>query len=286
VDLHRLAKERRFSRLEGAKAYLGPLLRGMKKEMGFPLPRGPMEMAQGLVREAWQSNDPERAKLLAWLALKICPDCADAYNVLAETAAQTPEEMYACYRRGVEVSERVLGEEYFKANRGYFWRLPETRPYMRAREGLADCLCLMERWEEAIRHYEEMLELNPNDEQGIRHSLLAAYLHQGDLDGADRLFQRYGVEESVFFIWSRVLWAFLRHGPESAREAMLKAMEQNPYVREFLTGPKRSIKDLPPVCRRGNESEALVYLVMFIGAWRAHPEALQWLREQEEASTA
>jgi hypothetical protein len=43
-----------------------------------------------------------------------------------------------------------LGEEYFRDNQGYFWGLFETRPYMRAREGLAGMLWQMGRKQEAL----------------------------------------------------------------------------------------------------------------------------------------
>jgi len=50
-----------------------------------------------------------------------------------------------------------------------------------------------------------MLDLNPNDNQGIRYFLLALYLTRGDPDGARRLFDQYDDESSALFQWSRVL---------------------------------------------------------------------------------
>jgi len=43
---------------------------------------------------------------------------------------------------------------------------------MRAKEGLADCLLAKGDLNGAIKHHQEMLELNPHDNQGIRHQLI------------------------------------------------------------------------------------------------------------------
>ena len=51
--------------------------------------------------------------------------------------------------------------------------MTETRPYMRARAGLARCLWELKRHDEALKHYYGMLKLNTHDNQGIRYVLLA-----------------------------------------------------------------------------------------------------------------
>ncbi len=72
----------------------------------------------------------------------ISPLCADAYNLLADEAA-TPAEARDLYLRGLEAGELALGPEDFEEYGGQFWGFLETRPYMRARHGLA--LALQER---------------------------------------------------------------------------------------------------------------------------------------------
>ena len=48
---------------------------------------------------------------------------------------------------------------------------------MRAREGLACELWTMGRGEEAVDHLQEMLRLNPNDNQGVRYTLASFLLN-------------------------------------------------------------------------------------------------------------
>lgn len=75
--------------------------------------------------------------------------------------------------------ERTLGPNVFVEEVGHFWGIVRTRPYMRARFGLAQCLEALDRREEAIEHYREFVRLNAGDNQGVRHSVLAALLLAG-----------------------------------------------------------------------------------------------------------
>ena len=61
---------------------------------------------------------------------------------------------------------------------------------MRARAVLAETLCKVGQSEEAIHEYEEMVELNPHDNQGVGYYLLSLYFETGDLPGVRRIFKQ------------------------------------------------------------------------------------------------
>ena len=95
--------------------------------------------------------------------------------------AETEESIEnACkfYKQGLEAGKKAIGEKEFNELKGHFWMAHETRPYMRAKAGLASCLFFMRRYDEAIKHYQEMLELNPNDNQGVRYQLAVWLVEQ------------------------------------------------------------------------------------------------------------
>src|SRR3990170_1306369 len=69
--------------------------------------------AQALMYDAWETSSPGRRVALALKALEISPDCADAFVLLAEEAAETLGEAIALYRKGVEAGERAIGEKDF-----------------------------------------------------------------------------------------------------------------------------------------------------------------------------
>ncbi|MGA8350145.1 MAG: hypothetical protein WB773_20310, partial [Isosphaeraceae bacterium] len=130
----------------------------------------PLSKAQDLMYKAFESHDPMERVELAKKALELSPDCADAYVLLAEQTKRRKEAL-ELFEKGVAAGERALGPEAFQEHVGHFWGLIETRPYMRAREGLASLLWTVGRRHEAIGHLQDMLRLNPNDNQGVRDTL-------------------------------------------------------------------------------------------------------------------
>jgi tetratricopeptide (TPR) repeat protein len=82
------------------------------------------------------------------------------------------------YAKGVEAGELALGPRGFKEYAGHFWGFLETRPYMRARAGLASTLLQLGDVDGALAHYRDMLKLNPNDNQGIRYVVAGCLLKQ------------------------------------------------------------------------------------------------------------
>jgi len=137
-----------------------------------PPPNPALAQAQQLIYDAWDSNDPRREIELANEALRIIPLCADAYVILANHAARGSRNEFEFWRRGVEAGQAALGDA-FDDYVGKFWGHLETRPYMRARLGLAVALWARVACEHAISHAREMLRLNPNDNQGVRYALAA-----------------------------------------------------------------------------------------------------------------
>ncbi|MFW6119242.1 MAG: tetratricopeptide repeat protein [Planctomycetota bacterium] len=239
--------------------------------------RTPLDEAQDLVYDAWEAGSIEEAVAMAEEALCICADCADAYNLLAE-AADSLEEATKLYRRGVAAGERALGERTFKEDAGYFWGLIETRPYMRTRAGLAQCLWMVGQREEAVEHYQDMLRLNPNDNQGIREMLMPCLIELGRDEQAEKLFKRYEEDGMAVWMYSRALLDFRKSGDSAAAGRSLEAaIEENEHVPAYLLGRKRMPRQLPDYHGFGDENEAIRCTYLCMGAWEATPRALEWL---------
>lgn len=252
----------------------GPLL-GQVEGAGVD---GPAARAEQILEEAFETPDPRERVRLAREALEVYPDCVDAYVLLAENAPSR-KEARALYEKGVAAGERLLGPDFFRQNAGHFWGLLETRPYMRAREGLANALWTAGRRAEAIGHLQEMLRLNPNDNQGVRYTL-ASYLLQEDRDAElEALLRQFPEEGSVLWAYTRALAAFRKEGDTpAARKLLREAKKENPQVLDYLLGQKFPPMEQPPYYSRGDESEAIVYAQMFLGAWKNTVGAGAWLR--------
>ncbi len=141
------------------------------------------EAAQALCYEAMEAGGDARAADLCRQALEIDPDSCDALTMLAQVEAGTAGDLIDRLQGAVEAGERSLGTKAFAADRGHFWGLLETRPYMRARAWLADELRGVGRLDEAVAHWRAMLDLNPADNQGVRYPLLGALMTRPDWPG-------------------------------------------------------------------------------------------------------
>ncbi len=282
--LGRLLAEREFESIEEANAFLENMLReGGGKLPSAPAPTTPLERAQDLVYEAFETESSRKRVQLAKKALKVSPDCADAYVLLAEEDAGSLEEARELYQKGVEAGERALGREMFEEEAGHFWGILETRPYMRARQGLAVCLWELGQREEAIEHYREMLDLNPGDNQGIRYELAGWLLDEEMDEELGELLERYEEDASAFWVYTRALWRFRKEGDtEEATAALKEAIETNPYVPLYLLGHKSLPGALPELIGFGDESEAVAYFARALTGWLRTPQALEWLRQNAD----
>ena len=159
-----------------------------------------LNRAQELMYQAWDAGDERSAVALTKQAIKTSPLCADAYVLLAELTAASLIEQRKLYETGMKAGELALEPNGFEEYAGHFWGFLETRPYMRARAGLADTIWEQGNHEEAVSHYWEMLDLNAQDNQGIRYILAKCLLQMNDDDSLRRLLKRHEDDGSAF-IW-------------------------------------------------------------------------------------
>jgi tetratricopeptide (TPR) repeat protein len=238
----------------------------------------PLDRAQEVMYRAFEAPEAEQAHL-ARQAMEISPDCVDAYVMLAEKA-KTAHEAQELYEQGVAAGERVLGRQAFAEHEGHFWGVLETRPYMRARQGLAQCLWEAGRREEAAEHYQEMLRLNPNDNQGVRYSLAILLLDLDRDDDLRRLLAQYEDDALAEWAYTKALVAFRQGGKTAQANSLLtQAVKVNKHVPAYLLGHKELPHDLPPHISVGGNDEAASYAVSNRRAWLNTPGAISWLRK-------
>jgi tetratricopeptide (TPR) repeat protein len=237
----------------------------------------PLEKAQDLCYEAIESRGRRRV-VLARRALELSPDCADAYMILAERTGD-PEQEIRLYNEAVAAGERALGPERFKSD-APFWADVLTRPFMRAVDALADACVRRGRTGEAIGHYQRLLRLNPNDNQGIRDPLAGLLLDTGDHTALEALLDRYDSRYEVTLLYARALLLYRKEGnsAESLR-ALRGALKANRFVPGVLLGRLPSTPE-PSSYSPGSVEEAR-HAALYLGdAWTNTPGALAWLERQ------
>jgi len=242
--------------------------------------REELYQAQELAYDAVEEPDRARRNMLARKALGISPLCADAWLELSNLRNLSPEARREYLMRAVCAGELAIGERSFAEDKGNFWLVLETRAYMRARYALAEDLWFSGSRDEAIGHLHEMLELNPNDNQGLRYLLLTWLMWMDDDAAARRLLVEHGQETSTFLEFTRVLLAFKENGDsETARKSAATAILSNRHVGRYLAD-EQSWNALSDFYSPGQESEAAWYTERLGFAWLRAPGSIEWLGKQ------
>ena len=233
--------------------------------------------AQDVMYEAWERTTSRSRIALARKALSISPLCADAYVLLAKEA-RSIEEARDLYAKGVEAGELALGPRGFKEYAGHFWGFLETRPYMRARAGLASTLLHLGDVDGALVHYRDMLKLNPNDNQGIRYVLAGCLLRKDDYSALKELLAAHE-DGSAFWLYTQALVAFRESGNSDEQAAALvrEAWSANEHVPAILAGTKPAVNSNEGYITMGGPDEATYYVTESGAAWHRTPGAVAWL---------
>lgn len=238
-----------------------------------------LRLAQDKVYEAWEATGKKRAKL-AQEALALSEDCADAYLLLAD-GLKKDQEKIELYRKAVAAGERSLGKNWEKEFKGHCWLVFETRPVMRAIARLAIKLREMGEFEEAINLFRKLIELNPNDNQGVRH-LFAACLYETKCDQElQNLLKKYRDDVSADLLYIKALHLFRLGGQSKISDKALKeAFKANPYVPIFLSDVVEMPRKPPASIGLGDDREAIAYVMDQGYLWFVTEGATNWMAEK------
>jgi len=142
----------------------------------------------------------------------------------------------------------LITKQFIKDNTGHFWGLHETRPYMMLRAHRAKIHALHGYTQKAQSELEELLKLNPNDNQANRFLLMNCLIIEKQWDKLDALLADFDFQE-LHATASRALSAFVMHGDSKpANEYKKMLQQQNKHFTKILTGQEK-LKEQNPVIR-------------------------------------
>ncbi len=254
------------------------------KQLGGMIPARkavtPRELAADKYFAALEAHGRLRTKL-AREALALDGDYADALVLLAEDMPD-PKRARDLWRHAFDVATRTLGAEAFSEHAGHFWGVLETRPYMRARGGLASLEWATGNKADAIEHWRGMLALDPRDHLGARLVLVPSLLELGRDDTASEVLAACMDDHTALLEFARLLLVFRRDGAgASAQAALAGAVRANRHVlKQLLTPPADRPTPSDHLFRPGEESEAAMVIIALKSSFHDTPGALAWLRSQ------
>ena len=242
----------------------------------------PKDQERALLQKAMQTNSSNRRIQLAEAALEVYPDSPDAYLILAEEA-ENETDARAFLKAGVDAGERELGEAFFAENKGYFWGLHETRPYIRICKSYADSCWFSGNAEEAAKMLEHILALNPEDNTGARYLLTAAYLYSNKLKETEQVLEKFGDDAAATVAYDRMVLEYKKNGITSQLKMLYRvARNVNKHVPDYLLGIKRLPHNLPDFVGMGDANEAIEYVIVHSRLWTSLPDLLKWMLKQQD----
>ena len=277
LDIKKTIDSKQFNSIEEVQAFMNDLTGKQVPE--FDGPETPFDRAQDLIYDAYEKNSIKDRLLLAYKALFIYPDCADAYNLLAEDEAKNDRERFEFYSKGEAAGRRQLGEDFIKGANGELWMHISARPYMRSMQGVVNVLWDMGERRAAIDKCREMLKLNTGDNQGMRY-LLCSYLCAEKLfTEADTLMNtgKYKNDSGIEWAYNGLLVEFILRGDsEKARQLVHDALKRNIHAALFLSGTVKIPKRTPDMFSPQSEEEAVIYVHLNLESWLSSYEAYAW----------
>ncbi len=232
TDLHRLLGTQEFQNEDDLKNLMNGLV-GQKIPSFSKNALTNKEQAQDLVLEAYELT-PAKAKKKIEKALELDPDCIEAYEYLS--VCESSLELESIFlEKGIAIGRRLFFEENFEYYKGKFWGILETRPFMRCLQLYSEILYLKNKKKECIDILEEMIELNPNDNQGVRDHLMLYLIELDEIKKFEKYTKMYKDDEMAFSLFNQALFAFKTEGDTvKSKKQLQKALKYNKFVGEKL----------------------------------------------------
>jgi len=281
TELTRLLESQNFQSEEEMEKFLNDLM-GKDISSFKNKPSTNKEKAQDLVYEAYDLT-PAIAKKKIEKALQLDPDCIEAYEYLGDTE-ESIQKADAFYEKGIEIGRRLFCGEKYNEYKGYFWGIVETRPFMRCLRDHAEILYLLGKKKECVEIFEEMIEFNPNDNQGVRDQLMLYLIELNEDSKYEKYFKMFKNEDKAFSLFNYALYTFKKEGDTlKSKKQLQKALKQNKYVAKKILSAI-SIVELAEYYGIGDENEADYYVSYAQPIWWETKGAIDWLRKYSTMS--
>ena len=124
-----------------------------------------------------------------------------------------------------------------------------------------------------------MLDLNPNDNQGVRYNLSSLLLKAEEFKAYEKLYKLYPDDGGADWNYNRVLYYFKKGNMVKAKSQLQEAIRTNKHVIPYLAGKKRLPKNPPEYIGFGDSREAAAYVMSTKELWEVTEGSLEFLRE-------
>ncbi len=214
------------------------------------------------------------------------PDFIDAmyyYGLVLHDSGRY-EEAKNVWQRVVDLGFKALPDTFsFGEDRlEYGW--VENRPFLRCYQSLGMAHFMESQYEKALEIFENLLKMNPNDNQGIRGMLIEVAFVLNQPQKVLDVCSAFRDDALADTLYGRVLAELQLGHKENGRKYLEEAHEITPLVAEELlkkrhTRPKNMEEGMITI---GGADEAFDYWERFGAFWKQTPGAIDFVREVVE----
>lgn len=227
------------------------------------------------INKAWEADTPARQTSLARKGLEADADNIDGYNILG-IHAKTQAERIALFREGVRVGERLFAPLADDPEMPW-WGFMGTRPYMRAIHNLGIALEAAGDLDEAAECYQRLIDMNPNDNQGVRGDLTRLLMARGKVGDLRKLLKAYPGDGFIEGVMAH-FWLGLRSKNADMARLAAGVEECNQHILPMMVGKgPKTFERSPYGITMGGPDEAENYLKSFGGIWAKNKKAMEMI---------
>lgn len=210
------------------------------------------------------------------------PQQIDAYHHLAMicNAGRRQDEALELWETAVGMGRDCFPDDFTIGTSLLEWSMIENRPFLRACHGLGLAYQRREKIAEALTIFNEMLDLNPNDNQGARELAVQCYFGMGDPKGVLQVCERYPGDTLGGTLYGLPLANFQLGNMTTAEKAMKDAIRYRRNIAKELL-KKRHVEPTTPMDGYtivGGKEEAYEYWTEFGRYWKATDGALEFAK--------
>jgi tetratricopeptide (TPR) repeat protein len=230
-------------------------------------------------------NSPTKAEKRLLKVIQSAPYAFDAYSNLAYILwewRQTADAM-KLLKSGLDRANELFPAGFILGRSRLTWGILDNRPFLRMYASLGLRYQDTGDLDSAKTIFEHLLEMNPDDNQGIRELFCSCYFGLGDIESVLKLCARFEEDSTPAIAFGRVL-ALLGSGRTG--EAKVALFEAAKYGSNIATEIMKSrhepvrARDLGYYVVRGSAQEARLYWKDFGKYWKKTPRAVEFVRDQ------
>ena len=232
--------------------------------------------------DSYENGNLDEAERVFKAVLAEMPDHLDAIHHLAMVLSDRylSEQARDLWEQADRIARKVFPQDFDTGKDRLEWGWLENRPFLRCLHGLALVRYEEGRTEDALRLFQELLPLNPNDNQGVRAIAQETLFELGRLEEALKVARQYPDDVMPETLYGRALVLFKLGRQREATRALKEAVEYLPLVRKELLKVKHHLPKTarPDIVTVGGPDEAYYYWEDWGRFWEKSPAALEWLR--------